>query len=135
MTFRQFTLNDFEAVIDLWLRAGITLSRSDTVEGIAEKLKRDSELFFVVEENGTIIGAVMGSYDGRRGWMNHLAVDPAYQGNNFGRKIIEELEKRLKKIGCEKLNLLIEKDNEQVKGFYEKIGYKQDELLFMEKWI
>ncbi|ALC81525.1 MULTISPECIES: GNAT family acetyltransferase [Bacillus] len=135
MKFRQFTVSDFNSVIDLWQRAGLILSRSDTLEGIKEKLKRDSELFFVLEENGTIIGVVMGSYDGRRGWINHLAVDPEHQGNNLGQKIISELEIRLKKIGCEKLNLLIEMDNKQVKGFYENLGYKQDELLFMEKWI
>lgn len=135
MKFRQFTVSDFNSVIELWQRTGLILSRSDTLEGIKEKLKRDSELFFVLEKNGTIIGVVMGSYDGRRGWINHLAVDPEHQGNNLGQKIISELEIRLKKIGCQKLNLLIETDNKHAKGFYEKLGYKQDELLFMEKWI
>ena len=135
MYFREFTLLDFDLVIELWEKAGLILSRSDTYDGMKEKLKRDPELFFVLEEDSRIIGVVMGSYDGRRGWINHLAVDPEYQGRNIGQQIIEELESRFKKMGCEKINLLIELSNEKVQGFYEKQGFKTDQLIFMEKWI
>ncbi|WP_141433145.1 GNAT family acetyltransferase [Bacillus sp. 03113] len=135
MKFREFTLNDFDAVTNLWKKAGLILSRSDTFEGMKEKLKRDPELFFVLEDSTRIIGVVMGSYDGRRGWINHLAVDPEYQGRNIGQKIMAELELRFKQAGCEKINLLIELDNEKVQGFYKKQGFKKDELIFMEKWI
>jgi ribosomal protein S18 acetylase RimI-like enzyme len=135
MLFREFVLNDFAAVIDLWKKAGISISTSDTIEGIKEKIKRDPELFFVLEEDNRLIGVVMGSYDGRRGWINHLAVDPEYQGRNIGQQIIAELEFRFKQVGCEKVNLLIEIDNQKVQGFYEKQGFKRDELIFMEKWI
>ena len=135
MYFREFTLLDFDLVIELWEKAGLIFSRSDTYDGMKEKLKRDPELFFVLEEDSRIIGVVMGSYDGRRGWINHLAVDPEYQGRNIGQQIIEELESRFKKIGCEKINLLIEVSNKKVQGFYEKQGFKTDELIFMEKWI
>ena len=135
MYFREFTFLDFDLVIELWEKAGLILSRSDTYDGMKGKLKRDPELFFVLEEDSRIIGVVMGSYDGRRGWINHLAVDPEYQGRNIGKKIIEELERRFKKMGCEKINLLIELSNEKVQGFYEKQGFKTDKLIFMEKWI
>lgn len=135
MEFREFTLNDFDSVTNLWKKAGLILSRSDTYEGMKEKLKRDPELFFVLEDSTRIIGVVMGSYDGRRGWINHLAVDPEYQGRNICQKIMTELELRFKQVGCEKINLLIEIDNEKVQSFYEKQGFEKDELIFMEKWI
>ncbi|MGM7722121.1 GNAT family N-acetyltransferase [Metabacillus sp. Hm71] len=96
MIFREFTLKDFDSVMDLWKRAKLILSRSDTYEGMKEKLKRDPELFFVLEEDTQIIGVVMGSYDGRRGWINHLAVDSEYQGRMIGDQIIKELEFRFK---------------------------------------
>lgn len=135
MKFREFTLNDFDSVTDIWKRAGLILSRSDTYEGMKEKLKRDPELFFVLEDSTRIIGVVMGSYDGRRGWINHLAIEPEYQGRNIGQKIMAEFELRFKQVGCEKINLLIELDNKKVQGFYEKQGFKTDQLIFMEKWI
>ena len=120
MYFREFTLLDFGLVLELWEKVGLIFSRSDTYDGMKEKLKRDPELFFVLEEDSRIIGVVMGSYDGRRGWINHLAVDPEYQGRNIGQQIIEELESRFKKLGCEKINLLIEISNKKVQGFYER---------------
>ena len=135
MYFREFTLLDFDLVIELWEKAGLIFSRSDTYDGMKEKLKRDPELFFVLEEDSRIIGVVMGSYDGRRGQINHLAVDPDYQGIKIEHQIITELLERFKKIRCEKINLLIEKSNESVQDFYEKQGFRIDELIFMEKWI
>ncbi|WP_341302205.1 GNAT family N-acetyltransferase [Lysinibacillus sp. FSL H8-0500] len=103
MYFREFTLLDFDLVIELWEKARLILSFSDTYDGLKEKLKRDPKLFSVLEEDSRIIGVVMGSYDGRKGWINHLAIDPEYQGRNIGQQIIEELESRFKKWAVKKL--------------------------------
>jgi ribosomal protein S18 acetylase RimI-like enzyme len=135
MLIRSFSMDEYEEVVQLWQRAGLQISRSDTREGIKKKLERDAELFLVAEEDGRIVGAVMGSYDGRRGWVNHLAVDPEVQGKALGTCLMEELERRLARLGCEKINLLIEPDNGAVQGFYRKLGFMSDELIFMEKWI
>jgi ribosomal protein S18 acetylase RimI-like enzyme len=135
LIFRSFELCDFDEVIALWKKAGLFLSQSDTLTGMEKKLARDPDLFFVAEEDSHIISVVMGSYDGRRGWINHLAVDPDYQGRKIGQKMIEELEKRFKHEGCDKVNLLIELSNGEVEHFYEKQGYQRDDLIFMEKWI
>lgn len=97
MKFREFTLNDYESVIDLWKLAGLKLSRSDTYEGLKVKLKRDPDLFFVMEEEKRIIGVVMGSFDGRRGWINHLAFHPEYQGKKLGQQIIDDYKGVLRK--------------------------------------
>ncbi|MEM9774658.1 MAG: GNAT family acetyltransferase [Chloroflexota bacterium] len=135
-TTRTYKPSDYEKILALWKAAGIILSRSDTPAGLKQKLERDSDLFFVLEdESSRLIGAVMGSYDGRRGWINHLAIDPTYQGKGLGKIMMTELEKRFKAIGCEKINLLIEPTNAAVQSFYEGIGYTADELIFMEKWL
>ncbi|MGG4492556.1 GNAT family acetyltransferase [Brevibacillus reuszeri] len=136
MQIHSFALHQYEEVVDLWQRAGLQLSRSDTVEGLQQKLERDPELFLVAKsESGKIVGAVMGSYDGRRGWVNHLAVDPDYQGQDLGSRLMQELETRLSTLGCEKINLLIEPSNSRVQAFYGRLGFTADELIFMEKWI
>ncbi|WP_245890041.1 GNAT family N-acetyltransferase [Rummeliibacillus pycnus] len=77
--------------MDLWTRAELKLSPSDTIEGLKNKIRRDPDLFFVLEESSQIIGIVMGRYDGRRRWINHLAVDPDYQGNSIGQKMISDI--------------------------------------------
>ena len=136
MQISSFSLQQYDEVVDLWQRAGLQLSRSDTVEGLRHKLERDPDLFLVAQtETGRIVGAVMGSYDGRRGWVNHLAVDPGYQGHDLGSLLMQELEGRLSAVGCDKINLLIEPSNSGVQAFYGRLGYATDELIFMEKWI
>ena len=69
MQVRVFQMTDYDAVISLWQAAGIHLSRSDSQADILHKLERDPDLFLVAVENETLVGAVMGAYDGRRGWV------------------------------------------------------------------
>lgn len=132
---RSFCMEDYDDVVALWEGAGLYLNKSDSREGIERKLERDADAFLVAEDEGAIVGAVMGAYDGRRGWVNHLAVAPAYRGHGLGRQLIEEMELKLKAKGCQKINLLIEPTNASVQEFYQQLGYQRRELIYMQKWI
>ena len=77
----------------------------------------------------------MGAYDGRRGWVNHLAVSTQYKGQGIGTRLLVEMERRLQEKGCVKVNLLIKPTNATVQDFYQRLGYQRDELIFMEKWL
>lgn len=133
---RTFMMDDYEQVIDLWLRAGILVGPSDSREGISRRLLRDEDLFLVaVDEHEQIIGAVLGGFDGRRGWVNHLAVEPALQTRGVGKALLETLEARLRQRGCLKVNLLVAGHNTGVLGFYEKQGFQSSNVIFMEKWL
>lgn len=135
MQIREFQIADYHAVISLWRAAGIHLNSSDEQAEIIRKLERDSDLFLVCIENDALVGAVMGAYDGRRGWVYHLAIHPNHQGYGFGSALIAQLEERLRDKGCQKVNLLIEPDNANVQHFYERLNYQRDDLIFMEKWL
>lgn len=135
MEIREFRIADYEDVIALWGRAGLLASRSDKRGEIAKKLDRDADLFLVGIDAGAIVAGVIGGYDGRRGWIHHLAVEPALHAGGFGTLQLEELEARLRAKGCIKVNLLIEPVNSGVKDFYERRGYAADELIFMEKCL
>lgn len=82
-----------------------------------------------------MVGVAIGSYDGRREWVSHLAVDPSCQGTGIGVALVTEIETRLRKLGCVKVNLMLEPSNARVLGFYEKLGFEQSEVIFMQKWI
>ncbi len=135
MRIRTFEMRDYEDVAALWLAAGISLHLSDDAASVQRKLERDPELFIVGELDGCIVGAVLGCYDGRRGWVNHLAVAPGRQREGVGSMLMAELEARFRAVGCVKVNLLIEPDNAGVQRFYDGIGYARDELIFMEKTL
>lgn len=135
LIIREFSLADYNNVVDLWQSVGIAPSIGDDRAGIEQRLQRDAGLFLVAEENGKLVGAVMGTYDGRRGWINHLAVCQQYQSKAIGSTLLEALERRLREKGCAKINLLIEMNNQKVQPFYERLGYAKDDLIFMEKWL
>ncbi|KYB68375.1 acetyltransferase, partial [Salmonella enterica subsp. enterica] len=117
------------------MRAGLTPSPSDSREAIEKKLQRDPELFLAATEQDQLIGAVMGAFDGRRGWVYHLAGYPENQGKQIGRLLMNELEERMRAVGCDKMNLLVAQDNVRVGAFYQKLGFTRDDVFFMGKWI
>lgn len=135
MQVRNFQIEDYGEVISLWTRAGLELSPSDSREGLLQKLQRDPDLFLAAVSGTTIIGTIMGCYDGRRGWINHLTVLPSAQGQGVGAYLMHEVEQRLHQKGCPKVNLLIEPANAAVQSFYHRLGYQRDDLIFMEKWL
>ena len=108
---------------------------SETREGLLHKLEHYPELFIVAVEDDRIVGSVVGGYDGRRGWANKVAVDPVMQGSGLGRQLMNELEDRLRAIGCQKLNLMVARSNAHVQHFYERLGFEESNVIFMEKWL
>ncbi len=136
LTLRQFRFpQDYQAVYDLWSRAGpgIQLRRSDEPEEIRKKLQRDPDLFIVAEQEGRIVGAVLGGFDGRRGLMYHLAVEASRRGRGIGEALMAELEKRLRAKGCIRYYLLVTADNEEAMRFYARRGWERLELFVYAK--
>jgi ribosomal protein S18 acetylase RimI-like enzyme len=130
---REFVDEDYDAVVGVWRAAGLTIKPSDTLPELRKVIDRNPGLFLVAEADGTVAGAGIGAWDGRRGWIYHLAVHPDRQGRGIGRMLMDELERRLLATGATKLNLLVEQGNAAVADFYRKLGYATDELLFMTK--
>lgn len=130
---RPYRDEDKKAVIELWQKAGLTRSWNSPEQDIVRKLKVQSQWFLVAEHNQQIIASAMAGYDGHRGWINYLAVDPSMQGQGIGRKLMEHAEQLLQEYGCPKINLQIRKGNQGVIDFYEKIGYSEDEVVSFGK--
>ena len=124
---REFRFpSDYEQVIELWrsIEKGVHLGRSDTLVEIGKKLNRDPDLFLVAESEGTIIGAVIGGFDGRRGLIYHLAVDASFRGQGIGSELMNEVESRLRAKGCLKCYLLVTVDNIEVADYYIHRGWQ-----------
>ncbi len=132
MRIRKFRLKDYDSVLNLWKESGLLFRPGDRIEEIAQKIKRDPELFLIGEEKGSIVATVLGAWDGRRGWIYHLAVGPGLQGKGLGTKLIGELEKRMKRKGVLKVNAIVYHDNLKSIGFFKKLGYQLDDrsLIF-----
>lgn len=133
MEIRQFRASDFERVRRLWSHCGLTPSAGDSLENLTTLIY--PELFVVVAQDDRLVGSLMATFDGRRGWLHHLAVDHAYRHRGIATDLVHVVEQRLRTLGCQKINLLIEPENAVVQKFYESCAYRRDELVFMEKWL
>jgi ribosomal protein S18 acetylase RimI-like enzyme len=119
----------------LWREAGLGVGPSDTPAALERTRRRDPDLFLVAESEGRLVGAALGRFDGRRGTINHLAVAREVRSRGLGARLVREVERRLTAKGCAKLNLHVEPSNAGVIRFYETVGYRRREMLFLEKWL
>jgi ribosomal protein S18 acetylase RimI-like enzyme len=133
MEIRPFEDADEEAVIALWERCGLLRPWNDPHKDIARKRLLQRELFLVGFEGGAIVGTVMAGYDGHRGWINYLAVDPVRRRKGFGRALVERAERRLSELGCPKVNLQVRRENREAMAFYERIGFREDAVASFGK--
>ncbi len=130
---RQYSPEDQKAVIELWQKCNLTRPWNNPRLDIERKLKVNPELFLVGLAENRVIATAMGGYEGHRGWVNYLAVDPEYQRKGLGQQIMKATEDKLLAIGCPKINLQIRMDNLSAVALYKSIGYKTDDVISMGK--
>ena len=130
---RPFGPSDEAGTIALWERCGLVVPWNVPTLDIQRKMDFQPELFFVAEREGALVGTVMAGYEGHRGWINYLAVEPELQGGGLGRRLMDHAEERLRALGCAKINLQVRATNEKVIGFYESLGFRIDETVSMGK--
>jgi len=128
---------DHERILELWEACGLTRPWNDPRRDLARELAHDPELLLVgtapddAATGNQVVATVMAGYEGHRGWLNYLAVDPIHNGRGFGRAIVAEGERRLGALGCPKINLQVRHDNAAAIGFWEALGYVVDDAVSM----
>ena len=131
MIIRPYMPGDENTVIEIWRKCDLVKPWNNPKRDIERKLEVDPELFLVGLVDNRVVATVIGGYDGHRGWLYYLAVDPAYQRMGLGRQIMNEVERRIMATGCSKINLQIRADNSPVVEFYESIGYQTEDRISM----
>ena len=133
MHIRPFRVEDTEAVVDLWRRCELTRPWNDPHNDIRRKLAVEPELFLVGELDGQVVASAMVGYDGHRGWVYYLGVDPSCRRRGVGRALMAEAERLLRERGCPKINLLVRTSNQEVIEFYKRLGFAPDDVVGLGK--
>jgi ribosomal protein S18 acetylase RimI-like enzyme len=133
LIIRLFEWRDEAAVVNLWQACGLIVPQNDPRKDIRLKMNFQPGLFFVGEADGKLIATVMAGYEGHRGWINYLAVHPDYQRQGLGRRLMDQVEQKLKSLGCVKINLQVRETNTKVIQFYNRLGYKTDRVVSLGK--
>ena len=135
LLIRPYHPGDEKEVIQLWQECGLINLQNNPRNDIERKLRVNPEWFLIGSFEGKIVASCMVGYEGHRGWINYLAVSPAYRSNGFATQMMTEAEMRLRVAGCPKIKLQISEANTDVIRFYECIGYTKDPVLSMGKRI
>jgi len=133
LKIRKFQPVDASAVIDLWQSCGLVVPWNNPQKDINRKLADSPDLFFVGEIDDRLIASCMAGYDGHRGWIYYLAVDPDCRRQGLAAQIMQHAEVELKVLGCPKIDLMVRDTNQPVIDFYQRIGYKKDPVCVLSK--
>jgi ribosomal protein S18 acetylase RimI-like enzyme len=123
---REFVIEDYDRVLSLWQASeGLVLRAVDEREPIRRYLERNPGLSFVWADGGTIAGAVLCGTDGRRGYLQHLAVAPEYRRRGIGRALVAACLEALAGRGIEKSHLMVLPTNATALAFWGRIGWAE----------
>ena len=124
ITIRAARRSDCDALLDLWKRAGIRSNVANEKKMLQVRLARDRDLFVVAAEGSRVIGSLIAGWDGWRGSMARLAVDPAYRGRRIAQRLVARTEANLRKRGAKRIGALVFADNTLGQRFWRAAGYR-----------
>lgn len=133
---RKLTADDYDDIIRVWADAGLPykLDGRDSRTRIAVEIERDDTAFYGLFEDSRMLAVGLATFDGRKGWINRVAVDPDRRGEGFGGEIMKACEQFLRERGAEIIAALIEDVNSPSISLFQKQGYViMKEVLYFSK--
>jgi ribosomal protein S18 acetylase RimI-like enzyme len=138
MQIRLLTIEDYDAAYTIWkASAGISLKTLDDSEtGIRKFLERNPLTCFAAEEEGELVGTILGGHDGRRGYLYHVAVKEPFRSRNIGRALVAAVENALIQEGINKVALVSFTANGGGNRFLQACGYSlREDVIYRDKNI
>ncbi|MBI5961767.1 MAG: GNAT family N-acetyltransferase [Chloroflexi bacterium] len=125
LTFVTLTVDDYAAVCDLWRLAGLPFKAigRDSREQFAAQIASGLQTVIGVRIDDRLVGVVLTTHDGRKGWINRLAVHPDCRRQGIGMLLIEEAEQVLYRQGMQVIAALIEDENTASLQLFARAGY------------
>jgi len=133
MDIREYREGDGDRLRTFWLACGIKIRPGDDDASLAVFAARNPGLFVLAEEQRHIVASALAGWDGRRGWLYHVAVHPDERRRGLGRRLVELLEERLRERGCPKVNLIVWEGNTYAMAFWRALGYERATTVEYEK--
>lgn len=129
MDTRTYREGDGDRLRTFWLTCGIKIRPGDDDASLARFGERNPGLLILAEEHGHLVGSALAGWDGRRGWLYHVAVHKDERRRGIGKGLVAEIETRLRALGCPKVNLIVWDDNTYAMRFWEALGYRLEKTV------
>jgi len=130
MEIAELTLDLYPGAVALMERTpGICVTASDSAEATRRYLERNPGMSFVALEGGRVVGLAMSGHDGRRGYLQHVVVEPAHRRAGVARALVGRCLARLREEGILKSHLAVRADNAPGLAYWEHCGWtRRDDL-------
>jgi ribosomal protein S18 acetylase RimI-like enzyme len=129
LSIRVCPLEDIEMVLELWRQASATPSVTDTTDDLRRAIAESPAHVLVAEVGNRLVGSIIGTFDGWRGNIYRLAVQPDCRRQGVARALVVEIEKRLLQQGAKRITALVEYEKTTAMSFWEAVGYRMDERI------
>ncbi len=118
ISIRPAVFADIPAVLGLWSEAAAPTS-TDDADGVGALLEHDPGALLVAESSaGQIVGTVIGAWDGWRGSIYRIVVDPSLRRGGLGRRLLGAAEERLRRVGARRMQAIVVGTDERAAGFW-----------------
>jgi ribosomal protein S18 acetylase RimI-like enzyme len=126
MKITELAIDRYDEVLALMKRTpGISLREADSKEATARYLLRNPGFSFVAEKDGKVIGCALCGHDGRRGYLQHVIVEPAYRGRGIAQTLVTHCLDRLEEAGIVKTHIDVFATNDLANDYWQKKGWKR----------
>lgn len=116
-------------MIALWKACDLTRPWNDPVADFDRAVATATSDILVLHDGDVLIASVMVGYDGHRGWVYYLAVDPEHRRKGLGRDMMVAAEAWLQERDAPKIQLMVRSDNADVIAFYEAFGLERQDVV------
>jgi ribosomal protein S18 acetylase RimI-like enzyme len=112
-------------IIDLWQRAGLHIRPAgrDSAEAFAQQMATGVQTPIGLRDGERLVAVVLATHDSRKGWINRLAVDPAYRRQGLAQRLIRLCEEHFQALGIAIWAALVEDWNEASLALFRRAGY------------
>jgi ribosomal protein S18 acetylase RimI-like enzyme len=128
MNIRPLLPAEIPAVLELWKAADSNPSVTDNVEAISRLLDREHAAFLVAEIDGEIVGSIIATFDGWRGIIYRLAVDPRHRRKGIARELTTKAEEILGRWGVRRVIAIVDTTRPYAMSFWKAAGYTADNM-------
>ncbi len=130
-------IDDYDVVMALWQRAGLSIRASgrDARDAFARQMVSGSQRVLGLRDvDGTVVAVTVLTHDGRKGWINRLAVDPAYRRRGLAQALIAAAERWfMEDLGLEVVAALIESHNRASLALFDEAGFQSLDVVYVTK--
>lgn len=125
VTIRAARIGDAPELLTLWREADVEPSHTDDVGSVTQLVVHDPEALIVAQEDGRIVGSVIAGWDGWRGSIYRLVVQPNHRRRGLGTRLLVVAEQRLVNVGASRLQAIVVENDSQATKFWQATNWEQ----------